>query len=192
MADIPEPEVIDLTGLTESSEGSNEEDNSSDHSSSQGSSSIYEGGVAVNESSRAQLHDAISTVSEGRLRQILKSLVETIPAVEIALMGELVARKRKTREVVPRWETCANCDQDFDVHEEREDDECIFHPGDLEVDEGSFADWDEDCHGPKDTSSNRRDYPENFQWTCCDKDGLSEGCVQGEHKSAAPRKRRRV
>lgn len=129
MADSSGPEVIDLTGLSESSEGSDEEDGSSENSSSQGSSNDDEEELAINELSRVQLHDAISTVNESRLRQILSNLVETIPAVEVALTTELVTRKRKTREIVSRWETCANCDQDFDVNEEREDEECIFHPG---------------------------------------------------------------
>ena len=33
-----------------------------------------------------------------------------------------------------------------------------YHPGELEVDwEDGFADWDEDCHGPRDTASNREE-----------------------------------
>jgi hypothetical protein len=56
--------------------------------------------------------------------------------------------------------------------------------GDLEVNYEAFEDWDEDCHGPMDSKANRRDYPENFIWNCCDKDGLAEGCEQGEHVPA--------
>ena len=63
--------------------------------------------------------------------------------------------------------------------------------GDLEVCEESFADWDEDVHGPMDSSINRREYPENFMWSCCEGDGYSDGCVQGNHHPAVPRKRKR-
>jgi hypothetical protein len=133
MTDSSGPEVIDLTGLTESSEEDDEEDDGSESSSSQGGSDDDgdddEEEVTINELSRARLHDAILTVSESRLRQVLRNLVETIPAVEVALTSELVTLKRKTRDIVSRWEACTNCDQEFDVHEERENEECIFHPG---------------------------------------------------------------
>ena len=55
------------------------------------------------------------------------------------------------------------------------------HPGFLEVDwDGDFwADHDEDCHGPIDTKTNRKDYPEGFVWNCCGKIGtFAEGCVR--------------
>ena len=63
--------------------------------------------------------------------------------------------------------------------------------GDLEVLEESFEDWDEDCHGPMDTQANRRSYPENFKWTCCDKIALSSGCVRREHRPIVTKKRKR-
>ncbi|EEB87969.1 hypothetical protein MPER_14459, partial [Moniliophthora perniciosa FA553] len=31
--------------------------------------------------------------------------------------------------------------------------------------------WDEDCHGPMDTEENRKEFPENFKWSCCNEDG---------------------
>ena len=56
------------------------------------------------------------------------------------------------------------------------------HTGDLEVDyEGDFwADHDEDCHGKIDTNSMRREYPEGFKWTCCEKTGDESGCTLGK------------
>ena len=69
----------------------------------------------------------------------------------------------------------------------------ILHfSGELEILEENFVDWDEACHGPMDTPANRRTYPENFQWTCCDKNGLSSGCVRGEHRPIVVRKRKRL
>jgi hypothetical protein len=64
--------------------------------------------------------------------------------------------------------------------------------GELELDEESFADWDEDCHGPMDTKENRTQYPENFVWSCCGEDGRSTGCVHGEHTTASARKKRHI
>ena len=121
------PEVIDLTQLSESSdEGEDEEDEIATRSS--GSESSYEE-VLLDEVTRAQLHTAISTVAEKRLREILHRLVNTAPAVEAALVVELVTVERHTRDVIPRWETCVCCDEEFDVNTDREDGECIFHPG---------------------------------------------------------------
>lgn len=126
-----EVEVIDLTELTESSEGEEEEEDEED-SNDGASESASEQSVAqipVDQKSRAQLLTAISTVNEQRLRQVLAGLIGTVPAVEMALTKELVTLKRKTQEVVPRWEICCKCEGEFDVNTEREEDECSFHPG---------------------------------------------------------------
>jgi hypothetical protein len=66
----------------------------------------------------------------------------------------------------------------------------VLRLGSLKVDYTMFVDWDEDCHGPMDTRSNRRDYPENFKWDCCYEDGTMEGCR--EHKHTSRNKKRRV
>lgn len=129
----PEIEVIDLTELTESSEDENGSDSGGSSAygtrSLSGEESVVE--IPIDDVSRAQLHAAISTVSEVRLRQVLAGLINTTPAVEEALMREFVTVKRKTRDVVPRWETCLNCDEEYDVDEERTETECVFHPGKL-------------------------------------------------------------
>eukprot|EP01084_Bolivina_argentea_P023850 44544_1 len=51
-----------------------------------------------------------------------------------------------------------------------------YHPGDLEVDWYAWPDHDEECHGRIDTNANRREYPENFKWNCCDEQGNESGC----------------
>ncbi|KAI0671553.1 hypothetical protein C8Q78DRAFT_972915 [Trametes maxima] len=93
-----------------------------------------------------------------------------------------------------RWVTCTNCDEEYDVGAERDPEECRYHTGDLEVDEEAFVDWDEDVHGPMDTRSNRKEFPENFTWSCCDRDGTQAGCVFAVHEPEeghGPRKRAR-
>jgi hypothetical protein len=115
-------EVIDLTELTESSEGEGGSETSDDDED-----------LPLNEVSRAQLHYAISTVSERRLREVVAELVDNIPALEHAMTKEFVTLKRGTQEVVLRWESCVNCDEQFDVNTVRHDDECSFHPGRLQV-----------------------------------------------------------
>lgn len=62
--------------------------------------------------------------------------------------------------------------------------------GILEVDYEAFADHDEDCHGPMDTDENRRQFPGNFIWSCCEEDGASEGCLKAPH--TVGNKKRRI
>ncbi|TFK26739.1 hypothetical protein FA15DRAFT_679361 [Coprinopsis marcescibilis] len=189
-----EVEVIDLTGIESSDSGSDSESDGEghDHSGSEAGSEDSEVEIQLNEETRAQLHNAISSVSESRLRHVLKNLIGTDQAVEIALTRELITLKRETQTVVPRWERCMNCELEYDINTRRDEHECSFHTGELEVDEDGFADWDEKTHGPMDTPENRAQYPEEFEWTCCNENGTSRGCVRGEHKpSQASKKRKR-
>ncbi|KAF8813394.1 hypothetical protein BYT27DRAFT_7206780 [Phlegmacium glaucopus] len=190
MSTIPsKAEVIDLTGLTDSN---SEDGRDGDEDGSEDGSDTSEIEITLNEETRSQLQTAISTVSETRLRQLLRVLVETDISIEAALTRELVTLKRGTQRIVPRWETCGNCDEEFDTNTIREDTECSVHPGELKRSEDSFSDWDENSQGPMNTESNRRNYPECFQWTCCGEMELSSGCVRGEHRPAVARKRKRV
>ena len=134
MATIPsEAEVIDLTGLTDSSDSSSEDgrevEMGGEEGGSEHGSDASEIEIVLNEETRSQLQSAISTVSETRLRQLLKILVETDITVEAALTRELVTLKRGTQRIVSRWETCGNCEEEFDTNTIREDTECNFHPG---------------------------------------------------------------
>ncbi|KAJ7039694.1 hypothetical protein C8F04DRAFT_949746 [Mycena alexandri] len=173
----PELEIIDLTGETTASE--EEEEDLSDVSSD-----------GPDAASRAQLHAAIYTVPEARLRDVLADLVDRAPAVYQALARELITANPATRVVIPRWETCASCGETYDVNADDGEEECIFHPGNLQVNEAKFLDWDEDCHGPMDSAHDRDEYPENFSWSCCNGDGMAEGCVNGQHSVAVHKKRR--
>ncbi|KAJ7056705.1 hypothetical protein C8F01DRAFT_1086991 [Mycena amicta] len=169
-------EVIDLTGDT--SDSDNEEEEASDGDEEQ--------------PTIAQLQAAVSTAPEARLRLVLTRLVARNAAVRRALAKDLLTvnapAPATVARVVPRWETCENCRESYDVNAQ-DNEECVFHPGDLEVDYEKFVDWDEDCHGPMDSRGNRRDYPENFTWSCCDADGTAPGCVNGRHRAKAHKKR---
>ncbi|KAL0945387.1 hypothetical protein HGRIS_000881 [Hohenbuehelia grisea] len=190
-----EIEIIDLTQTdSESSSSGDDEDTSvAGDISSETSNQDDDDEFVLDESTRAQLHVAIASVSELRLRQVMALVVDSMPEAELLVARQLVTmRKRKHARPVPRFEECVNCGEEFDLQEQREEEECKFHPGSMQVDEESFADHDEACHGPMDTEQNRLDFPENFLWTCCDDDGNSEGCVQGFHSSEGLQKRRRV
>ena len=130
----PEAVVIDLTGLSDSSgseDGHDLEDIDGDEEQSVADSEGSEIEITLNEETRAQLQKAIATVSETRLRELLSILVDSEIAVEAALTRELVTLKRGTQDVVPRWETCANCEEEYDTNTIREDGECIFHRGEF-------------------------------------------------------------
>lgn len=120
-------EVIDLTGLSDSSESDSE--HSGDDSISDEGSEASEIEITLSAETRAQLQMAITTVSETRLRDVLKTLVETDVRVEALLTREFVTLRRGTQAVVPRYDTCLNCDKEFDINTDREETECVFHPG---------------------------------------------------------------
>lgn len=123
-----EPEVIDLTAISESS-SEDEEDGTANGPSLENDSDASEVEIHLNEETRSQLKNVINTVSAARLRQVLIELIDTEQAVEIALTREFVTLNRETHNIVPRWETCQNCEEDYDINTEREEGECEFHPG---------------------------------------------------------------
>ncbi|KAF9065820.1 hypothetical protein BDP27DRAFT_1190220, partial [Rhodocollybia butyracea] len=170
-------EVIDLTGLDENSDEDQDSASEEEESSDDGVPELQ-----LNKESRSQLYLALSAVPEAQIRNILTQLIEQVPAVEYALTKEFVTLKRRLDTYGTRMETCAQCDEEFDMDFKRTKDECSFHPGHLEPDYDSFEDWDEDVHGPIDSTDTRKEFPENFLWSCCGEDGVSEGCVQSTHK----------
>jgi hypothetical protein len=126
----PEPEVIDLTILSDSSsedEGSDEPTNGTTRH--ENSSDTSEVEIHLNHDTRFQLKNVINTISTVRLRQVLIDLVDTEQAVEIALTRELITLNRETHNIVPRYEVCQNCGEDYDTNTEREQGECEYHPG---------------------------------------------------------------
>lgn len=85
--------------------------------------------VDVDEASRTQLRTAIDTVPESRLRQIMRKLVDADLEIERAVLMELVTVNKRSRAVMTRWEVCANCEEEFDLSEARDNEECIYHTG---------------------------------------------------------------
>jgi len=181
------PAVIDLTN---SDSGSSDQD---DETRSSTVSSEPPNDGRPNSSIPKPLAKAVSSVSGKRLREIVLDLAAQVPAAKQFLERELLVANGAKRPSTVRWETCEKCAEEFDIGEEREDGECVYHPGEMMPDyEEGFVDWDEACHGPIDTEENRRQYPENFIWTCCDELGIASGCVRDEHAPArASRKRAR-
>ncbi|KAG1722569.1 hypothetical protein EDB19DRAFT_1767334 [Suillus lakei] len=141
--------------------------------------------------SHEELENAVDAMTEARLRKIVIKLADRIPAFKSALMKEAMVVNGKKRKAVPRWDVCANCKEEYDVSDERDDEECCYHSGGLDVDEEYFPDHDEDCHGPMDTEENRAQCPEGFIWSCCDENARSEGCETGQHISGGKVKKRR-
>lgn len=146
-----------------------------------------EGGAVSHE----ELKNAVDCMTEARLRKIVIKLADRIPAFRSALVKEAIVVSGKKRKAVPRWDVCANCEEEYDVSDERDEEECRYHTGCLDVDEEFFADHDERCHGPMDTEENRAQFPEGFNWDCCGGDALSEGCETGQHATGGKFKKRR-
>ncbi|KAI0768103.1 hypothetical protein BD413DRAFT_444022, partial [Trametes elegans] len=158
---------------------------------------------ALDDLSRTQLHVAIATALEQRVREAFAALVHSVPAVTEHVFGMLpampirVAPRAHTPPapppvrvvLIPRWAICENCGEEHVMGDERDATECGYQPGYLEVNYEAFVDWDEDTHGPMDTPSNRREYPDNFTWSCCDCDGTEPDCVVGEHEPSKGRPR---
>jgi len=122
-----EPEIIDLTTLSDSS--SADGDSATSGSLCNSDSDMSEVEIHLNEETRTQLKNVVDTIPAVRLREVLVRMIETEPAVEIALSKELITINRETRTIVPRWETCSNCQEDYDINTHREDGECQFHSG---------------------------------------------------------------
>ncbi|GIQ88002.1 hypothetical protein KIPB_010158 [Kipferlia bialata] len=59
----------------------------------------------------------------------------------------------------------------------------MHHPGVLECCYDRWVDHDERCHGVIDSRALRREYPENYTWSCCNRDGDKEGCTRGHGQS---------
>ncbi|CZR59439.1 uncharacterized protein PAC_09331 [Phialocephala subalpina] len=87
-------------------------------------------------------------------------------------------------ELTPRYATCENCTNKFDVtkNDERQ---CFWHTGDKEVndDDDFWADHDEDCHGIIDDLKDDSTYDDGFKWSCCGENGSSPGCKSTKHKA---------
>ncbi|CAF9925117.1 MAG: hypothetical protein HETSPECPRED_005749 [Heterodermia speciosa] len=82
----------------------------------------------------------------------------------------------------PRFATCENCKEEFDV-ETNDGVSCIWHPEGKEADYDAdiWVDHDEDCHGRIDGFDDDPNYAEGFRYECCGRSGDNEGCKLGTH-----------
>lgn len=104
---------------------------------------------ALDDASRSQLHVAIATAPEDRVREAFAALVDSLPAItervyamllalpplpvapwdaDPALIGGVPARAAP---MVPRWCICENCGEQYDAGTIREETECLYHEGQL-------------------------------------------------------------
>ncbi|KAI1318977.1 hypothetical protein F5Y16DRAFT_111538 [Xylariaceae sp. FL0255] len=91
-----------------------------------------------------------------------------------------ISKKRKAESEIS---ICVQCQEPYYTNE-NDDKACLYHTGELYLDESSnqWWDWDdEDCS--RDTVENREENPDGFIWECCDEKGSNLGCVRGRHKN---------
>ena len=112
-------EVIDLTAVSDSDSDDSEHDTDDETS---------DEGRQVSDLT-VRLLAAVGHVPEARLRQIVIKVIQEDPSFERALSKEFFVEKKRTREVVERWDVCANCKEEYDAGKDRDDEECAFHPG---------------------------------------------------------------
>ncbi|KAK0099424.1 hypothetical protein ONS95_003507 [Cadophora gregata] len=87
-------------------------------------------------------------------------------------------------EFVPLYAKCENCEQEFDVSDNKTRN-CFWHPGEKELyeDDDFWADHDDQCHGDPLSFKDDPDYSEGFQWNCCENLGDHSGCKRTKHKA---------
>lgn len=104
---------------------------------------------ALDDASRAQLHAAIATAPEDRVREAFAALVDGVPAITERVFGMLVAvpplpvaplnaaaapnqgAGGRTKPMIPRWRICENCEKEYDAGTVRRATECSYHDGEL-------------------------------------------------------------
>jgi hypothetical protein len=61
---------------------------------------------------------------------------------------------------------------------------CLPKSGDLETEDDEWPEHDVDVGGdPHVDDEWRVECPDKYIWNCCDRNGVEEGCVKGQHRS---------
>ncbi|KAI8624878.1 hypothetical protein F5Y19DRAFT_280504 [Xylariaceae sp. FL1651] len=118
-----------------------------------------------------------------------REVIELSDSSDDSTQKERKVKKAKTISVAQtsRFETCATCDQTFDVTT-NDDTACQTHPGCISIDPDSFPD-DDDLHyhggyGPYtdwESDWRRDEWPEGFIWSCCDQRDDKPPCIIQAH-----------
>lgn len=159
--------------------------------------------LAVLESICAESSTAHDLVTAKLLLGDADSTDRTSSGDEETRASSSTAKKRKRsskpkQRPRPRYAICEHCGKEFDVTSNGADD-CVWHDGTqndygftsakrlltiaagkLEANEDAFVDMEEETWGPHEDYM--EEFPENFNWTCCQQDGTTEGCNVGRHK----------
>ncbi|KAK3346010.1 hypothetical protein B0T25DRAFT_267100 [Lasiosphaeria hispida] len=146
--------------------------------------------------------NAISFATDNTVRAILTALCDDEdvrtkaykflgmlePEAIVAAKNNGVARKRKATLI---WSICVQCERPFN-EEAKQEKTCHYHNGELELDEESsiWADHDVGTHGDPDCDHYRKECPEGFFWSCCEKNNLEPGCKLGYHQSDPAKNKR--
>ncbi|KAK1983908.1 hypothetical protein LZ30DRAFT_587354 [Colletotrichum cereale] len=135
---------------------------------------------AVQAAARAMRElEAVASIPEADARKVL-----------YFLCGEDEGARRKALAFyrgVPKTDVCTQCEKDFDP-DNNAPDACCYHPGDFELDEDlefweSVDDYDDgNPHYDRDSDSVRRDCPDGFRWSCCERVGDVRGCETARHE----------
>ncbi|KAI0749515.1 hypothetical protein C8Q80DRAFT_629577 [Daedaleopsis nitida] len=172
---------------------------------------------ALDDASCAQLQLAIETGPEGRVKDAFAALVNSTPGLPERIFQMLVtvqtprrpsdddseddddeddedsdedeSSTTKPKVLVPRWQMCRNCNEEFDAGvSERE---CPTHPGELEMGSDPFQDRRGLPVGPVNSERNQRAHPEMYTWSCCNEDGTDPGCNVRYHEPEPQQRRRK-
>ncbi|PRP74392.1 hypothetical protein PROFUN_10290 [Planoprotostelium fungivorum] len=142
----------------------------------------------LNRTQRYHLRKAIKQIPEHQLRSVLIELSTSDPLFERTLATELTKYYQQEQVV---WVECVHCGGAFDPDDERQENECIYHPGKMECDYDSeaWADWEEKNIN---TTQSKSDNPAGFRWTCCQEPGdLTMGCRSDRHETREKKARNR-
>lgn len=149
-------------------------------------------------------NEFVKSLSDAHARAILLFLSRD--AAVFQKMESFTEELERLRDMYPKSRSaiCLQCDSAFILTKNGKRG-CTFHNGKLflccvtmngcayiikckgvlnpDYESDIWADHDEDCHGPIDTVEMRRDCPDGFVWSCCEKTGPEEGCTEGYHNA---------
>ncbi|GKT42949.1 uncharacterized protein ColSpa_03130 [Colletotrichum spaethianum] len=130
-------------------------------------------------SQKIQELKAVACIPEADARTVLYFLCDDDEMIRRKVLG--------IYQNIPKTDVCTNCEKEFDT-DNNGPDACCYHPGDFELDEDlEFWDTIDDDDGnpyyERDSDANRKDCPEGFRWSCCERVGDVEGCEKGRHEA---------